>query len=60
MPKLLVTYCTLSSPNSVEIISVGHFKFLVKVELKWVQELESSLKFSSRLPVNTLDIVGQK
>ena len=40
---------------SVEIISMGHIKFLVKVKLTWVQDPGSSLKSSQRLPTNILN-----
>ena len=40
-----------------KFISVGHTKFLVKVELTWVQHPGDFPEFSSRLPIrNTLNI----
>ena len=37
-------------------LSLAHTNFLVKVELAWVQGLGSSLKSSSRLATNTMNI----
>jgi hypothetical protein len=39
----------------MEIVSMGHTNFLVKVELTWVQNPGSSFMFLSRLPMNTLN-----
>ena len=38
----------------MDIISVGHINFLLKVELPWVQGLISVPMSSYRLPTNTL------
>jgi hypothetical protein len=57
---LLVLGCPLSSPIggdgrlACDIISVRHTKLLLKVEITWVQDLESSPRCSRILPTNTL------